>query len=120
MGESLGSFMSTYLRRQAGFLFSQLSSWDGDCPLGDSYPLYPQSWFDFRREKLPAHVALEPFSPVLADNYRESGFPIAVHRWHAENPATLTVAVPILCSSANRRGRFRTFSRDFRHARGGS
>src|SRR5271156_5946830 len=101
--------MTTYLRRQAGFLFSQLSSWDGDCPLGDGYPLYPQSWFDFRREKLPAPVVLEQFSPVLADNYRESGFPVAVYHWHAENPATPTVTVPILCSSANRLGWYRTF-----------
>ena len=97
----------------------QLSSWNRDHPLGDSYALYPKSWFDFRREKFPAHV-VEQFSPVLPGNYRESGFPVAVYRWHAENPATHTVAVSILCSWTNMLGRFRTFSRDFRHARGGS
>jgi non-lysosomal glucosylceramidase len=97
----------------------QLSSWDWDYPLGDSYALYPKSWFDFRREKFPAHV-VEQFSPVLPDNCRESGFPVAVYRWHAENPATQTVAVSILCSWTNMLGRFRTFSRDFKHARGGS
>jgi len=94
----------------------QLSSWDWDYPLGHSYALYPKSWFDFRREKF----VVEQFSPVLPDNYRESGFPVAVYRWHAENPATQTVTVSNLCSWTNMLGWPRTFSRDFRRARGGS
>jgi non-lysosomal glucosylceramidase len=100
----------------------QLSSWDGDYLLdaGDSYALYPKSWFDCRWEKFPAHIVLEQFSPILPDNYRESGFPVAVYRWHAENTATQTVTVTILCSWTNMLGWFRTFCRDFRHARGGS
>jgi non-lysosomal glucosylceramidase len=100
----------------------QLSSWDWDYLLdaGDSYALYPKSWFDCRWEKFPAHIVLEQFSPILPDNYRESGFPVAVYRWHAENTATQTVTVTILCSWTNMLGWFRTFCRDFRHARGGS
>ena len=52
---------------------------------GNYYALYPKSWYEYRWEKLPANVTLEQFSPVLPDNYRESSYPVAVYRWHAEN-----------------------------------
>ena len=66
-----------------------LSSWKWDYPVGagDYYALYPKSWYDYRWERFPAHVVLEQFSPVLPDNYRESSYPVAVYRWHAENPS---------------------------------
>jgi len=33
---------------------------------------------------------LEQFSPILPNNYRESSYPVAVYRWHAENPTDHT------------------------------
>jgi len=94
---------------------SDLHSWKWDYPVGAGtyYALYPKSWYDYRWEKLPAHVTLEQFSPILPDNYRETSFPIAVYRWHAENPTDKPVTVSILLSWTNMLGWFRYPSRDF-------
>src|SRR5260370_18147929 len=91
-----------------------LSSWDWDYPVGagDYYALYPKSWFDYRWEKFPAHVTVEQFSPILPDNYKETSYPVAVYRWHAENPTKHRVTVSVLLSWENMLGWFRTFSRD--------
>lgn len=95
-----------------------LSSWAWDYPVGagDYYALYPKSWFDYRWDKFPAHVVLEQFSPILPDNYKESSYPVAVYRWHAENPTKHRVTVSVLLSWANMVGQFRTFNRDLRGA----
>jgi len=91
-----------------------LSSWDWDYPVGagDYYALYPKSWFDYRWEKFPAHVTVEQFSPILPDNYKETSYPVAVYRWHAENPSKHRVTVSVLLSWENMLGWFRTFGRD--------
>jgi non-lysosomal glucosylceramidase len=90
----------------------QLKSWQWDYPAGagDYYSLYPKSWYDYRWDKFPAHVTLEQFSPVLPDNYRESSYPVAVYRWHAENPTGHAVTVSVLLSWTNMLGWFRDFS----------
>src|SRR5450755_1547053 len=92
-----------------------LRSWKWDYPVGAGtyYSLYPKSWFDYRWDKLPAHVMLEQFSPVLPDNYRESSYPVAVYRWHADNPTNKPVTVSVLLSWANMLGWLRYPSRDF-------
>jgi non-lysosomal glucosylceramidase len=59
---------------------------------------------------------LEQFSPVLPNNYRESSYPVAVYRWHAENPTKHAVTVSVLLSWMNMAGWFRTFTRDFQGA----
>ena len=79
---------------------------------GDYYSLYPKSWYDYRWDKFPAHVVLEQFSPILPDNYRETSYPVAVYRWHAENTTNRAVTVSVLLSWANMVGWFRSFSRD--------
>jgi non-lysosomal glucosylceramidase len=91
-----------------------LGSWNWDYPVGagDYYALYPESWFDYRWDQFPAHVVLEQFSPILPDNYKESSYPVAVYRWHAENPSKRRVTVSILLSWQNMVGQFRTFNRD--------
>jgi non-lysosomal glucosylceramidase len=93
-----------------------LSSWKWDYPVGAGtyYALYPKSWFDYQWDKFPARVVLEQFSPVLPDNYRETSYPVAVYRWHAENPTQHNVTVSVMLSWTNMVGWFRTFSHDFR------
>ncbi|MBB6143590.1 non-lysosomal glucosylceramidase [Silvibacterium bohemicum] len=93
----------------------QLSSWQWDYPVGagNYYALFPKAWFDYKWDKFPAHVTLEQYSPVLPGNYRESSYPVAVYRWHAENPTNKTVVVSVLLSWTNMSGWFRTFTRDF-------
>jgi non-lysosomal glucosylceramidase len=94
---------------------NELSSWQWDYPVGagDYYALYPKAWFDYKWDKFPAHVVLEQLSPILPENYRESSYPVAVYRWHAENPTNRTVTVSVLFSWTNMSGWFRTFTRDF-------
>ncbi|MCU1242894.1 MAG: Glucosylceramidase [Candidatus Acidoferrum typicum] len=91
-----------------------LSSWDWDYPVGagDYSALYPKSWFEYRWEKFPAHVTVEQFSPILPDNYKETSYPVAVYRWHAENPTKHRVTVSVLLSWENMIGWFRTYGRD--------
>lgn len=91
-----------------------LGSWKWDYPVGagDYYALYPKAWFDYRWDKYPAYVVLEQFSPILPDNYKESSYPVAVYRWHAENPTKKRVTVSVLLSWENMLGWFRTLSRD--------
>lgn len=93
----------------------ELSTWKWNYPVGagNYYALFPKAWFDYRWEKFPAHVTLEQFSPVLPNNYRESSYPVAVYRWHAENPTNKTVTVSVLLSWTNMAGWFRTFTSDF-------
>ena len=95
-----------------------LASWQWDYPVGagEYAALYPKSWYDYKWENFPAHVVLEQFSPVLPDNYRESSYPVAVYRWHAENPTKHAVTVSVLLSWTNMVGWFRTFTRDFQGA----
>ncbi len=96
----------------------ELSSWSWDYPVGagDYAALYPKSWFDYRYDKFPAHVTLEQFSPILPNNYKETSYPIAVYRWHAENPTNKRVTVSVLLSWTNMLGWFRNPDRDFRAA----
>ncbi|HMD20364.1 MAG TPA: non-lysosomal glucosylceramidase [Alloacidobacterium sp.] len=93
----------------------ELSSWRWDYPVGAGtyYALFPKSWFVYQASNLPARLTLEQFSPVLPNNYRESSYPVAVYRWHAENPTSKTVTVSVLLSWTNMTGWFRTFTRDF-------
>jgi non-lysosomal glucosylceramidase len=92
-----------------------LGGWKWDYPVGagDYYSLYPKSWFDYRWDKFPAHVTVEQFSPILPDNYKETSYPVAVYRWHADNPTDHPVTVSVMLSWVNMVGWYRTFSRDF-------
>ena len=94
---------------------SALNSWKWDYPVGagDYAALYPKAWFDYRWEKFPAHVYVEQFSPVLPDNYKETSYPIAVYRWHAENPTKRRVTVSVLLSWENMLGWLRSNGHDF-------
>lgn len=94
---------------------NELSAWQWNYPVGagDYDALFPRAWFDYRWQRFPAHVTLEQLSPILPGNYRESSYPVAVYRWHAENPTNKTVTVSVLLSWTNMAGWFRTFTRDF-------
>jgi len=92
-----------------------LSSWAWDYPVGagNYSALYPKSWFDYQWDKFPAHVTIEQFSPILPDNYKETSYPVAVYRVHAENPTNKNVTVSVLLSWTNMLGWFRSASHDF-------
>jgi non-lysosomal glucosylceramidase len=92
-----------------------LNRWNWNYPVGagDYYSLYPKSWYDYKWNKFPAHVTVEQFSPILPNNYRETSYPVAVYRWHAENPTNETVHVSILLSWTNMVGWSRGVSSTF-------
>ena len=94
----------------------ELSSWEWDYPVGagNYYALYPKSWYDYRWDKFPAHVTLEQFSPIIPENYRETSYPVAVYRWHADNPTNHAVTVSVLFSWTNMLGWLRYPSIDFK------
>jgi non-lysosomal glucosylceramidase len=96
----------------------ELSSWQWDYPVGagEYAALFPKSWYDYKWSKFPAHVVLEQFSPVLPDNYKESSYPVAVYRWHAENPTNKVVTISVLLSWTNMEGWFRTYTHEFQGA----
>lgn len=96
-----------------------LGAWNWDYPAGagDYYALYPKSWYDYRSEKFPAHVVLEQFSPILPDNYKETSYPVAVYRWHADNPTNRAVSVSVMLSWANMLGWLNSYNHDFSTAR---
>jgi non-lysosomal glucosylceramidase len=96
----------------------ELSSWKWDYPVGagEYAALFPKSWFDYKYDKFPAHVVLEQFSPVLPNNYKESSYPVAIYRWHAENPTNKAVTVSVLLSWTNMEGWFRAHTHDFQSA----
>jgi non-lysosomal glucosylceramidase len=93
----------------------ELNSWQWDYPVGagNYYALYPKSWYDYQWDKFPAHVTLEQFSPIIPENYRETSYPVAVYRWHADNPTNHTVTVSVLFSWTNMLGWLRYPSIDF-------
>src|SRR6202158_2272770 len=94
----------------------QLAAWQWDYPVGagNYAALYPKAWFDYRWDKFPAHVTVEQFSPILPDNYKETSYPVAVYRWHAENPTKKRITVSVLLSWENMLGWTRGNERDFR------
>ena len=87
----------------------RLSSWKWDYPAGAGryYALYPKAWWDYTWNKLPAHLVLEQYSPILPGDYKSSGLPIAIYRWHVENKQKRSVKISLLFSWENMAGWFR-------------
>ncbi len=114
-GDAEGVAKVLYAGKPQGY---SLSSWNWDYPVGagEYAALYPKSWFDYKWEKFPAHVTVEQFSPILPNDYKETSYPLAVYRWHAENPTNKKVTVSVLLSWTNMLGWLRDNSRDFHAA----
>ena len=95
-----------------------LKAWNWNYPVGAGtyYALYPKSWFEYpASDKFPAKVIVEQFSPILPGNYKETSYPVAVYRWHAENPTDAPVTVSVMFSWANMVGWLRDSSLNFDH-----
>ncbi len=90
-----------------------LQSWNWKYPVGagNYYALYPRAWFVYDWSEFPARVAVEQFSPIIPDNYRESSYPVAVFVWTVENPTASPVRVGIMFTWQNMVGRW--WGKDF-------
>lgn len=74
-------------------------------PTGTYQALYPRSWYTYENV-LQAQLTCEQFSPIWADNYQETSYPVAVFEWTAHNPTDREITLSIMLSWQNTVGWF--------------
>ncbi|MFM2432588.1 MAG: hypothetical protein RLZZ511_3802 [Cyanobacteriota bacterium] len=72
---------------------------------GDYEALYPRSWYHYR-QPFSVKLSCEQFSPIVAQNYQETSYPIGVFLWTVENPTDAPITVSIMLSWENMAGWF--------------
>ncbi|MFH7028964.1 MAG: GH116 family glycosyl hydrolase [Heteroscytonema crispum UTEX LB 1556] len=72
---------------------------------GVYHALYPRSWFVYENV-FQAQLTCEQFSPIWADNYQETSYPVAVFLWTAHNPTDKPLTVSIMLTWQNMVGWF--------------
>ena len=72
---------------------------------GDYAALYPRSWFTYRN-RFRAEIVCEQFSPIWAENYRESSYPVAVFLWTVRNSGDRPLTLSVMLSWQNMTGWF--------------
>lgn len=72
---------------------------------GTYHALYPRSWFVYENV-FSAQLSCEQFSPIWANNYQESSYPIAIFEWTAHNPTDEPITLSILLTWENTIGWF--------------
>lgn len=83
-----------------------LSTWQWyPTQAGTYHALYPRSWFVYDGV-FTAALTCEQFSPIWAENYQESSYPVAIMEWTAHNPSDQPITLSILLSWQNMVGWF--------------
>jgi non-lysosomal glucosylceramidase len=87
-----------------------LNSWQwypatNELETGTYHALYPRSWFAYENV-FQAALTCEQFSPIIAHNYQETSYPIAVFEWTAHNPTDKPITLSILLTWENMVGWF--------------
>jgi non-lysosomal glucosylceramidase len=72
---------------------------------GTYHALYPRSWFVYENV-FQAQLTCEQFSPIIAHNYQETSYPVAVFEWTAHNPTDQPLTVSIMLTWQNLVGWF--------------
>jgi non-lysosomal glucosylceramidase len=72
---------------------------------GTYHALYPRSWFAYRNV-FQASLTCEQFSPIWANNYQETSYPVAAFVWTAHNPSDRPITLSILLTWQNMVGWF--------------
>ncbi len=72
---------------------------------GTYHALYPRSGFAYR-QVFQAEIECEQFSPVWAQNYQESSYPVAVFVWTARNPTNCPITLSLMMNWHNMVGWF--------------
>jgi non-lysosomal glucosylceramidase len=72
---------------------------------GEYHALYPRSWFVYENI-FQTQLTCEQFSPVWADNYQETSYPVAVFLWNAHNPTNAPITLSIMLTWENMVGWF--------------
>ncbi len=106
-------FEQTGDRTQAYALATQPPD-DGSLETWNWYPaensgtysaLYPRSWFEYRNV-FKAEITCEQYSPIIADNYQETSYPVGCFVWTIHNPTDEPIEISILMSWENLAGWF--------------
>lgn len=86
---------------------NKLSSWQW-YPAENSgtyHALYPRSWYAYENV-FKADLTCEQLTPIWADNYQESSYPVATFVWTAHNPTDQSLTLSIMLSWQNMVGWF--------------
>ncbi|MEM8505657.1 MAG: GH116 family glycosyl-hydrolase, partial [Cyanobacteria bacterium P01_D01_bin.1] len=67
--------------------------------------LYPRSWYVYENV-FQAALTCEQLSPIWANNYQESSYPVAIFLWTAHNPTDQPLTLSIMLSWENMVGWF--------------
>ncbi|MBD2447013.1 bile acid beta-glucosidase [Nostoc sp. FACHB-152] len=72
---------------------------------GSYHALYPRSWFVYENV-FQTQLTCEQFSPIWANNYQETSYPVAVFLWQAHNPTNAPITVSVMLTWQNMVGWF--------------
>ncbi|MEM9088944.1 MAG: GH116 family glycosyl hydrolase [Cyanobacteria bacterium P01_F01_bin.53] len=64
---------------------------------GTYHALYPRSWYTYENV-FTAQLTCEQLTPIWADNYKESSYPVATFIWTAHNPTEQPLTISIMLS----------------------
>ncbi|HLO84848.1 MAG TPA: GH116 family glycosyl hydrolase [Nostocaceae cyanobacterium] len=109
--ESTGDSSQCYALSTQAAEDNTLSSWQWypasteNQKTGNYHALYPRSWFVYENV-LQTQLTCEQFSPIWANNYQESSYPVGVFLWTAHNPTNAPITVSIMLSWQNMSGWF--------------
>jgi non-lysosomal glucosylceramidase len=83
-----------------------LSSWQWYPKEKGTYSaLYPRSWYEYEGV-FKTKLICEQYSPIWANNYQESSYPIALFEWTAHNPTDEPITMSIMLTWQNMVGWF--------------
>ena len=77
---------------------------------GVYHALYPRSWFVYE-DVFQSQLTCEQFSPIWANNYQESSYPVGVFVWTVCNPTDTPIILSIMLSWQNMTGWFTNASK---------
>ncbi|MFQ4142952.1 GH116 family glycosyl hydrolase [Chlorogloeopsis sp. ULAP02] len=72
---------------------------------GTYHALYPRSWFVYEGV-YKTQLTCEQFSPIWANNYQETSYPVAVFLWTVRNPTNAPITLSIMLTWQNMVGWF--------------
>ncbi|MBE9180996.1 bile acid beta-glucosidase [Oculatella sp. LEGE 06141] len=110
--EQVGDRTQSYALSTAAPTDGTLSAWNwypssqsAEHPSGQYAALYPRSWFTYE-SVFQAALTCEQFSPIWAENYQETSYPVAMFVWTAHNPTDRPITLSILLTWHNMVGWF--------------
>jgi non-lysosomal glucosylceramidase len=72
---------------------------------GNYHALYPRSWFEYRGV-FQSQLTCEQFSPIWAENYQETSYPVAIFNWNVHNSTDKPITISIMLTWQNTVGWF--------------